>query len=204
MIEIAKWIATALAGIILLRGLYIFLFKDTTNTRNFKRLKWLLPLVVILWGASALLPSDFERATIARVIDGDTVVLENGERVRLIGVNTPEKNEAFGSEATAFTRERLEGETVWLQKDISDRDRYDRLLRYIWLERPLNPASEDEIREKMFNAILVIEGYAQPSTYRPDVALSEFFRELAREARSRGAGLWGLNPDGVTKGDALD
>ena len=144
---------------------------------------------------------------IARVIDGDTVVLEGGERVRLIGMNAPEdtsKVEVFGPKATAFATDLLEGETVWLQRDVSERDRFDRLLRYIWLELPRNADSEREIREKMANAILVLEGFAQPATYRPDTRHSELFLALGKEVRAAERGLWALDPTGTTKGDSLD
>ena len=146
----------------------------------------------------------FQKEIVQRVIDGDTIVLESGERVRFIGVNTPEANEPFGSEATEFTRNALEGKTIWLQQDTTNRDRYDRLLRYIWLEVPRQSTNEKEIRQLMFNAILVSKGYAQPATYPPNTSHSELFQELGREARIQHLGLWGINVEGTTKGDYLD
>lgn len=146
-------------------------------------------------------------AVVSRVIDGDTVELSDGRKVRLIGVNTPEsttRTEQFGKEASAYTKSKLEGQKVYLQKDVSETDRYGRLLRLVWLDVPTDVMNEQEIRKKMFNADLVLNGYAQPSTYAPDVTYSEYFKKFAREARENNKGLWQYGPDGTTKGDALD
>jgi micrococcal nuclease len=143
-------------------------------------------------------------ATVSRVIDGDTVVLSDGSKVRLIGVNTPEsttRTEKYGKEASAYTKSKLEGKQVYLQKDVSETDRYGRLLRIIWLQIPNDDMNEYEIRSKMFNADLVINGYAEPSTYPPDVKYSEYFRKFAREAREANKGLWAYGSEGTTKGD---
>ncbi|MGG5252423.1 thermonuclease family protein [Neobacillus sp. SM06] len=143
-------------------------------------------------------------ATISRVVDGDTVQLSTGQKVRLIGVNTPEsttRHETYGKEASNYTTNKLEGKQVWLQKDVSETDRYGRLLRIIWLSIPTNDMDENEIRTKMFNADLVLNGYAEPSTYPPDVKYSDVFVKFAREARSATKGLWAYGPNGTTKGD---
>lgn len=144
------------------------------------------------------------QATVTRVVDGDTFELSDGSKVRLIGVNTPEstaRTEPYGKEASEYTKSRLEGKQVWLQKDVSETDRYGRLLRIVWLDIPKNDMDENEIRTKMFNAELVINGYAEPATYPPDVKYSEFFRKFAREAREKEVGLWAYGPEGTTKGD---
>ncbi|XJZ27616.1 thermonuclease family protein [Bacillota bacterium Lsc_1132] len=143
-------------------------------------------------------------ATISRVVDGDTVQLSTGQKVRLIGVNTPEsttRHETYGKEASTYTTDKLQGKQVWLQKDVSETDRYGRLLRVIWLSVPTNAMDENEIRAKMFNADLVLNGYAEPSTYPPDVKYSDYFVKFAREARAANKGLWAYGPDGTTKGD---
>ncbi len=143
-------------------------------------------------------------ATISRVVDGDTVELSTGQKVRLIGVNTPEsttRHETYGKEASNYTTSKLQGKQVWLQKDVSETDRYGRLLRVIWLSVPTNDIDENEIRTKMFNADLVLNGYAEPSTYPPDVKYSDYFVKFAREARAANKGLWVYGSDGTTKGD---
>ncbi|SEN02329.1 micrococcal nuclease [Mesobacillus persicus] len=147
--------------------------------------------------------SSFQAAIVQRAIDGDTIELTNRQRVRLIGINTPEstyKNEVYGKEARNYTQEQLAGRTVWLQKDLSERDRYGRLLRIVWVEQPDN-YSENEIRLKMFNAELILKGYAEPSTFPPDVKFSPYFRQFAREARGQKVGLWRFGGKGTTTGD---
>lgn len=142
----------------------------------------------------------FTPATITEVTDGDTVkVLVNGEvrKVRLIGVDTPETVhpskpvEYYGMEASNFTKNSLNGKTVYLQKDISDTDKYGRYLYYIWLNQPteLEPTKE-YTKENMFNAQLLINGYAQVSTYPPDVKYNEWFLEFQQAPKSNGEGLW--------------
>jgi micrococcal nuclease len=145
-----------------------------------------------------------EEVLVSRVVDGDTVELKDGRKVRFIGVNTPEsttRTEEYGKEASTYTTEKLEGKTVWLQKDVSETDRYNRSLRLIWLDIPQDDMSEEEIRSKMFNADLVLKGYAEPSTYNPDVKYSDYFVKFAREAREKQTGLWAYGENGTTKGD---
>lgn len=140
----------------------------------------------------------FEAVTVVRAVDGDTIEANalNGstEKIRLIGVNTPEsttRHEPYGSEASDFTKKSLTGKTVYIEKDVSERDKYGRLLRIVWLENPTE-ITEASIRSKMYNAILVLKGYAQASTYPPDVKYSEYFTKFAREARESNVGLWAL------------
>lgn len=143
----------------------------------------------------------FPEATIVRVVDGDTVEVSvegNTYKLRMIGVNTPETKhpkkgvEFFGKEASAFTTEQLTGKTVYLQKDVSETDKYGRLLRYIWIQRPgTDEPTADEIKSLMFNSILVANGYANSSSYAPDIKYQDIFKELERPAREQGWGLWG-------------
>lgn len=143
----------------------------------------------------------YQVATITNVTDGDTVtvgIYGQGYKTRLIGVDTPETVhpskpvEFMGKEASDFTKEQLQDKKVWLEKDVSETDRYDRLLRYIWLEEPNdleNPTYED-VRDKMFNGILVRDGYANAATFPPDVKYQEYFARIEQEARDKGIGLW--------------
>ena len=135
--------------------------------------------------------------TVVRVVDGDTVVvLLNGreETVRLIGVDTPETVhptlgvEPFGPEASAFTKRLLPpGTQVRLELDIQERDRYGRLLAYVYLPDG-----------RMVNAELLRAGLAQLLTIPPNVKYVELFTRLQREAREAGRGLWGEQPAAVT------
>jgi micrococcal nuclease len=144
--------------------------------------------------AGSLIP-----ATVSRNVDGDTLHVRTAtgtvEKVRFIGVDTPEstiEHEPFGKEASEFTKSRLPvGTQVWLETDVGLRDRYGRLLAYVWLSPPSN-GSAAEVRAKMFNAQLLAEGYAQLMTIPPDVKYVDYFTALQIEAREECRGLWGL------------
>ncbi len=134
-------------------------------------------------------------ARVLEVVDGDTVkVLLHGrkeETVRLIGVDTPETKdprkavECFGPEAARFTTSSLEGKRVWLTyKADEKRDKYERLLAYIWLDLDGDPEPE------LFNEELVKRGYGRVYPFFPFEYLQEFRRD-ERQARAQGLGLWG-------------
>lgn len=136
-----------------------------------------------------------ETATVSRVIDGDTIELSDGRKVRYIGINTPETThpqkgqECFGQEAKQKNAEIVEGKTVILERDVTDTDRYGRLLRYVYVD------------EVMINEQLVAEGFAFSSPYPPDVKFQERFDELQQSARQGQLGLWGAEcPVGEVQG----
>lgn len=153
----------------------------------------------------------FEEAYVKRVVDGDTAVLviNNKEfKLRMILVDTPESVhpkkglQYYGKEASDYTKTQLTGKTIYLQKDVSDTDRYGRLLRYVWIKRPAtNEPTQDEIKNYCYNAILIKEGYGQLATFPPDVKYVDIFRELERDARNNSRGLW-QNPEKI--GERLD
>jgi micrococcal nuclease len=136
-------------------------------------------------------PAAAAEAVVERVVDGDTVIVTvagERERIRLIGVDTPEtvKPDApvdcFGPEASAFTTATLpEGATVWLEDDASqgDADRYDRLLRYVW--------SPDGT---MLNERLVAEGYGREDTYDDAYRYRDRFVAAEASAEASRVGLW--------------
>ena len=99
-------------------------------------------------------------ATVSRVIDGDTLELSTGERVRLIGVDAPEIGQPSASEATQFVRNLVEGRTVWLEADGNDTDAFGRLRRYVWLSVPTDVNCEQQVRTYMLNALLLEHGHA--------------------------------------------
>jgi len=128
----------------------------------------------------------YELATVTNVVDGDTIDVRFADgqtaRVRLIGVDTPEVHgevECYGPAASQFTTEWLNGKQVALERDVSETDRYGRLLRYVW------------VGPYLFNELLVREGYAGVATYPPDVKYTWRFVEVERAAREEQAGLWG-------------
>jgi endonuclease YncB( thermonuclease family) len=123
------------------------------------------------------------QALVVRVIDGDTVEIEGGERVRYLGIDAPETGppsgvEYYGEEATEKNRELVEGEVVGLEWDVQPRDEYGRWLCYVWL---------DDI---MVNAELVRLGYAYGYNLPPNIRYRELFLRLEREAREQKLGLW--------------
>lgn len=130
------------------------------------------------------LANSSERAIVTRVIDGDTIELTDRRRVRYIGIDTPETVdprrpvECFGREAAGENRNLVEGKEVRLEKDISDVDRYGRLLRYVYVD------------DQMINEVLVRGGFAHASTFPPDVKYQDQFRNVEREARDNNRGLW--------------
>ncbi len=113
-----------------------------------------------------------------RVIDGDTIVLQGGERVRYIGIDAPEMGEPWGEEAKMANTRLVAGKRVHLERDISDRDRYDRLLRYVYADGVL---VEGE---------LVRLGLAKARAYPPDTRYRERLQALEEEARQAGRGVW--------------
>jgi len=119
------------------------------------------------------------RATVSRVIDGDTIVLITGERVRFIGVDAPEIGEAGANEATAFVRNSIINNTVWLEADGNDRDRFDRLRRYIWIQYPTDPTDPAQIQRYQLNALLLINGLAEVVIFG-EVRNEDLFREIAQ------------------------
>ncbi|MDR1579079.1 MAG: thermonuclease family protein [Synergistaceae bacterium] len=139
-------------------------------------------------------------AKVRCVVGGDEIiVLIEGEeeRVRFIGADTPEtakpgeSAEPFGPEALAFTEKNLAGETVWLEMDEPPRDEYRRLLAYVWLSPPESgEPTETEIRENLFNALLLLGGYAQLTTIPPNVRYAGCFTRFQEEAREHVRGLW--------------
>ena len=144
----------------------------------------LLALVTALPAWSTPAPVE---GTVVRVVDGDTIHVRIGarvEKVRYIGVNTPEVHhptkgeEPGGREAAEVNRRLVEGQAVRLELDVQERDRYGRLLAYVW------------IGDLMMNAELVRLGYAQVMTVPPNVRYQEVFLKLQREAREAARGLW--------------
>lgn len=132
-------------------------------------------------------PQLSELVKVTRVVDGDTIDVEiNGkiERVRYIGIDTPETVDprkpvqCFGVEASKKNKELVEGKMVRLEKDITDRDKYSRLLRYVW------------VNDALVNLVLVTQGFAKSYSYPPDVAYQDIFVIGEKKAREDKLGLW--------------
>ena len=136
---------------------------------------------------------------VQRAVDGDTLKLENGERVRLIGIDTPEMHEsdklyrdsqrtgqdvrtiqALGRRAYEFTKKIVEGQRVSLEFDVEKYDKYGRLLAYVYLKKD----------RTFVNAEIIKQGYASLMTFPPNVKYADLFLKLYREARENNRGLW--------------
>ncbi|HOW42043.1 MAG TPA: thermonuclease family protein [Candidatus Omnitrophota bacterium] len=135
---------------------------------------------------------------VTRVVDGDTLKLANGERVRLIGIDTPEVHESYklhrdsqqsgkdistirslGKRSSVFVKELVENKRVRLEFDVERRDKYGRLLAYVYLQDGT-----------FLNAEIIRQGYASLLTYPPNVKHAEEFRKLYQQARDDKRGLW--------------
>jgi len=134
--------------------------------------------------ASTLSNRAIEEILVKRVIDGDTIELSDGRRVRYIGMNTPEtvdprkRVECFGHEASVENKQLVEGKIVRLEKDVSETDKYGRILRYVY------------VGNMMVNDYLVRQGFARVETIPPDVKYEEQFITAEKEARENNRGLW--------------
>jgi micrococcal nuclease len=122
-------------------------------------------------------------ARVTKVTDGDTIHAGDHGSVRLIGIDTPEvygEPECFGRQASRFAKRLLPlGTRVRFRVGVEERDRYGRLLAYMWLPDG-----------RMLNRVMIDEGYAQPLTIPPNVEFADVFRAGAHAARQAGLGLW--------------
>jgi micrococcal nuclease len=123
-------------------------------------------------------PDNLESATVAEVIDGDTIELSDGRRVRYIGINTPEREQPYYQEATEANRQLVAGQEVRLEFDQDTIDQYGRTLAYIWVDG------------KMANMEIVSQGFANVYTFPPNVKYEQEFRQAERAAREAERGLW--------------
>ena len=128
---------------------------------------------------------------VLKVVDGDTIQIDyNGtkEKVRLIGIDTPEsvhpdeaKNNENGKIASEYTKKLLTDKSVSLELDVQERDKYGRILAYVYLDG------------EMVNKKLLADGYAQVATFPPNVKYVKEFTQIQKEAKDSGKGLWGKN-----------
>lgn len=148
----------------------------------------LLILLTLLVGCST--SSVEEKSKVTNVVDGDTldVMINNKEeRIRLLLVDTPETKhpskpvQPFGPEASQFTKDTLEGKEVTVELDVSERDKYGRLLAYVWIDG------------KMFNKMLLEKGLARVAyVYAPNTKYVDQFYEIQKKAQKEGVGIWSI------------
>lgn len=144
-------------------------------------------------------------AIVTRVIDGDTIAVAYGGgeyKVRYIGMDAPETSdpnssiEWMGPEATVANTKLVEGKTVFLEKDVSEVDRYDRLLRYVWLT--------DGTAWTLVNLELVRQGVATAKSYPPDVRYDDLYRVADNDAKVSALGLYAATPAPPTPGPTVE
>lgn len=160
-------------------------------------MKWgfviiIIILILILLGLNFLIIPQFSGESIkdieksdkgtyvlvTEVTDGDTIVIQGGERVRLLGINAPEKGEEYYSEAKGYLSELILHEEIYLEKDRTERDRYDRLLRWIWLD------------DKLINAEIVKNGFAIAKIFDLDTRYQDFIKNSETYAIDNNLGIW--------------
>jgi micrococcal nuclease len=136
-----------------------------------------------------------QEAVVVRIVDGDTIWARfegRDWRVRYIGIDAPEPRdvvpEPWATEATAANRALVAGQTVFLERDVSETDRFGRLLRYVWL--PIAPDEAGADAWLLVNLELVRAGFARAVSFPPDVGYQEYLRAAEQDAREAGRGLW--------------
>jgi micrococcal nuclease len=183
-----KVIILLLAGLLALTG-YLFSGDLDPRFHSKEEVKWTIP-----FGKSY----DYTNILVTRVVDGDTLVLENNERVRLIGIDTPEMHESnklnrdaqrsgedlatikqLGKQSYEFTKKLVAGKRIRLEFDVERFDKYKRILAYVYL-----------LDGTFLNAKIIEQGYASLMTYPPNVKYADLFLKLYTEARQDQRGLW--------------
>lgn len=142
------------------------------------------PVVSGLTTTTVTLPESEQVFKVVKVVDGDTITLDDGRTIRYIGIDTPETVDprqpvqCYGKEASDKNKELVEGKEVRLAKDVSEYDKYKRTLSYIY------------VGDIFVNDYLVRNGYAKSSSYPPDVKHQDQFKQAEQEARANKRGMW--------------
>lgn len=147
-----------------------------------------------------IIPYEKQKVRVIRVVDGDTIEIEGKMKVRYIGINTPEiyhdttgkktREQCFANEAYLENKKLVEGKTVTLIKDVSNKDKYNRLLRYVYVDNPSTSSGQ----VLFVNDYLIINGYAKIMRIKPDVKYYELFKAEEKQAKENDYGLWGKCP----------
>lgn len=146
-----------------------------------------IPALLLLFAAVSFPSTGFfvkDTVLVTRVIDGDTLEIQGGERVRLLGIDTPEKGQYFSSEATQLLKGLVEKKKVHLEKDKTDKDKYGRLLRYLY------------VGDVFVNLEIIKKGLASSLSYEPDTRFEEIFLKEESQARAENKGIWSLENKG--------
>lgn len=188
---VLPWILLATLTIFVFRKQFIPQVNPVTPQTTMTGMSLVTPSSQVK-GAQDMTGSDL--VTVTRVVDGDTIEVkaesysperaERVERVRYVGIDTPETVDprkpvqCFGQEASNKNKELVLGKKVRLEKDISETDKYGRLLRYVWVENIF------------VNDYLIRNGFAKLDTFPPDVKYASQFQSAQKEAQDNNRGLW--------------
>ena len=172
----------------------IFLLQTSSGTQRATPTSATVANALPTAALQASLPSGAKPAELVRIVDGDTIVVrisgQSGqETVRLVGIDTPETKkpdtpvQCYGKEATSYTTKLLTGQKIWLERDVSDRDQYGRLLRYVWIEQGG--------AYLLANEQIVALGYGTARDYHPDTRYHDRLFAALANARTQRLGMWG-------------
>lgn len=163
--------------LLILFAVTYFLLKHNSQTTNYVQPS--VPTII----ATPISNVQKTKAKVVKVIDGDTIKLDTGQTVRYIGMDTPEMGktpQCFASEATQKNKELVEGKEIYLEKDVSEVDKYNRLLRYIW------------VGDTLVDEVLVRDGFAKIETIQPDIKYQQRLKDAQTLAKNGKVGLWNV------------
>ncbi|MSS74440.1 thermonuclease family protein [Candidatus Pacearchaeota archaeon] len=135
-------------------------------------------LLLIIFSTFIVSAKNKNEFLVTKIIDGDTIEIESGQRIRLICINTPEKGEGGYKEAKDYLKSTILNKKVVLKKDISETDRHDRLLRYLYLNN------------KLINELIARKGYGVTFPYEPDTKFCAKIKKAEKKAKKEHIGLW--------------
>ncbi|MFA6007337.1 MAG: thermonuclease family protein [Candidatus Shapirobacteria bacterium] len=165
-----------IVGLVILIFAFGFWAENKIKEINFEKIKQEIVLPT---------PGIKEKVKVSRVIDGDTIELSDKRKVRYIGINSPEMTDkrlevkCLAQKAKEADQKLVENKEIELEKDVSETDKYGRLLRYVWIDG------------KMINEELMKSGWTEVDTYPPDIKYQELFVNEEKEARLNKLGIWG-------------
>lgn len=160
----------AIVGVLIILIAYLFRI-NLSDLRSIQKTIFLTP-------TPTLSPTQISTAHVLSVIDGDTIVIEGGIKVRYVGIDAPEVNECFAEQSLRENKKLVEGKTVKLEKDVSDKDKYGRLLRYVY------------IGNLSVSEYLVKGGFAKVAGIKPDLRYYQQIKKAQEKAKKFNRGLW--------------
>lgn len=183
------WTLISLVGLL---AIITLVFSVESSGANFANM---LGLNNQFQASSKISKTGLEKVKVKSVVDGDTIHLTDGRTIRYLNMDTPETKKVntpvkcFGPEASKYNKDKVDGKEIWILPDKDDRDRYDRYLRFIFL----NESETDNI-ENSLNAQMVKQGYGRTSIYKPNTTYEKQFWAYQKTATDQKLGVWGVCP----------